>query len=118
LAAEGDKRTYYQIIVGPKTIWPTGQTPLAMFKITDGASNTLAIVEAKTLVTWTQPEDLRFTGNTVPALGGIFAGDFHAALADGAVRYFQRSKLPDATIIALITATGGEQVVIPDEKSP
>ena len=102
------KKTYYQVITGPKTIWldPTAKVPL--LSITDGTSNTFMIVEAKTPVFWTQPEDLVFNGRDVPPLGGIFDGDFNACFADGSVRWIVRNRVSDVTMKGLITATGGE----------
>jgi hypothetical protein len=108
LAVEGDKRTNYQIIVGPKTPWPNTLTKARLAGIADGTSNTFLIVEAKTPVLWTQSQDLRFNGKEVPPLGGIFGPDFHAAMADATVHFFRRADYPDNMLIPFITATGGE----------
>jgi hypothetical protein len=43
----------------------------------------------------------------IPALGGLFDGDFHFALADGSVRKFRKGK-KDEIMHKLITRAGGE----------
>ncbi|QDT21302.1 M56 family metallopeptidase [Gimesia chilikensis] len=62
-----------------------------MREITDGTSNTIAIVEARREIPWTKPEDIPFDENSVPELGGFYSGGFCVALCDGTARY-----LPDA----------------------
>ncbi|QDT28465.1 hypothetical protein Enr10x_38090 [Gimesia panareensis] len=39
--------------------------------ITDGTSNTIAIVEAKRDIPWTKPEDIHFDGKKLPKFGGF-----------------------------------------------
>jgi hypothetical protein len=110
LAEDGTKLTYYQIIVGEKTPWPNDTArPRIPGSFTDGTSNTFLIVEGKTAVYWTKPEDITFDGKDVPPLGGIFAGEFNAAAVDGSVGWYSNKFRPDQ-IIARITATGGEQI--------
>jgi hypothetical protein len=109
LAEDGTKLTYYQIIVGPKTPWPNNQARPRFTDFTDGTSNTFLIVEGKTAVYWTKPEDVTFNGIDVPPLGGIFAGEFNAAAADGSVGWYYNKFRPDQ-IIARITASGGEKI--------
>jgi len=102
-----ENKTYYQIITGPRTAWPNDDTrPRLPGSYPNGTSNTFLIVEAETPVYWTQPEDLTFDGTNVPPLGGIFAGDFHAAMADASVRFIIRGEVPDEAIRASITASG------------
>jgi hypothetical protein len=83
--------------------------------ITDGTSNTLAVVEAVEPVEWTKPDDLPFYGPAtgapnppeVPKLGGVFDDGFHGLMADGKVVFFP-ADLGEANLRALITATGGD----------
>jgi hypothetical protein len=110
--------TYYQGFVGPsaalerrlspKHAW--GALGLRMADFTDGTSNTLLVAEAAEAVPWTKPADMPFQPKgALPKLGGQFAPGFHAAFADGTVRYFARPPADDV-LRALITRNGGEVV--------
>jgi Protein of unknown function (DUF1559) len=102
-----EKKTYYQIITGPNTAWPNDDTrPRMPGSYGLGTSNKILIVEGNTPVYWTQPEDVAFDGSTVPPLGGIFNGDFHAAMADASVHFFQRGQVNDNAIRNMISVTG------------
>jgi hypothetical protein len=102
-----ENKTYYQIITGPNTAWPDDNArPRLPGSFPNGTSTTYLIVEAKTPVYWTQPEDVVFDGSTVPPLGGIFNGDFHAAMADGSVQYVIRGDVNDEQIRRAISASG------------
>jgi hypothetical protein len=111
---QGDEnKTYYQVFTGPDTIF-SGQAT-KMTGITDGTSNTFLIVEAKKPVDWTKPEDIPYTkAGKMPALGGIFAGNFNAAMADSSVKYIRREAL-ESDIRAWITPNGGEAVGPPPD---
>jgi Protein of unknown function (DUF1559) len=99
--------TFYQAFTGPNTI---SAAPLTLAGIPDGTSNTIMIVEAGEAVPWTKPDELSYDPNgPLPKLGGIYGGNFHAALADGSVRYI-RKDIPEKVLRAIITANGGETV--------
>lgn len=67
---------------------PVGTSLVA---VTDGSSNTLAVVEARRLIPWTKPEDLVYeTDKALPALGGWFAQGFHGATSDGWSQFFSK----------------------------
>ncbi len=66
-----------------------------MREITDGTSNTIAIVEARREIPWTKPEDISFDGKTVPELGGFYSGGFCVGLCDGAARYLPDTLNPE-----------------------
>src|SRR5207237_174394 len=85
-ARDTDKdRTYHQAIVGQGAAWEPRQQ-LSIVSFTDGTSNTILAVEAASSVPWTKPEDLPFVPDqALPKFGGLFDGNFHALLADGAV---------------------------------
>jgi hypothetical protein len=80
----------------------------------DGMSRTFLVVEAGEAVPWSKPGDVRWDPNgPLPKLGGIYGGDFHAAMADAYVRYVPKST-PERAVRAAITASGNE----PDELPP
>lgn len=122
--------TYYRVFVGngaafdpPKPItghawtdmisrkgWPAGGTSLADF--TDGASDTILIVEAGTAAPWTKPEELDYDPNgPLPPLGGRFRGGFHAAMAGGLpFVHWISGNTSEATLRATITRNGGDRL--------
>ena len=131
--------TYYQVFDGPGAAFnsdtgnglqpffavpqppaPTG--PIAMTgghfvrypaDITDATGNTFVVVEAGEAVPWTKPADLPWKPNgPLPRLGGLFGGDFNAAMADGSVRLVP-TKTDERTIRACVTIGGGEPVSLP-----
>src|SRR5207248_7383214 len=60
--------TFYRVFTGPMTPFP-GAVPLRMpAGFTDGASNTLLVVEAGEAVSWTRPDELVYAPDEpVPA---------------------------------------------------
>jgi hypothetical protein len=112
--------TFYRGFSGKGTLFdPAVPQGVDLAKITDGTSNTIAVVEAREAVPWTRPDsEIPFKADdqkpeTLKALlesmGGHSAGGFNALLCDGSVRF-----LRDATAVqvirALITRDGGEVV--------
>src|SRR5204863_4655774 len=78
-------KTYYQGYAGPGTIFEPGKK-LTFVNVTDGTSNTLAVVEAGPPVEWTKPADIPYDPNkAVPKREGPFKNMMLAATADGAV---------------------------------
>jgi hypothetical protein len=78
--------------------------------VSDGTSNTIAVVEAAEAVPWTMPGELAYDPKTpLPKLGGIFRDGFHAGLLDGSVQFFD-ARIDEATLRKLITSNGGEPV--------
>lgn len=78
---------------------------------TDGAANTLVIVESSQAVPWTKPVDIPFDPkkDEVPKLGGVFEDGFFAARCDTGVVFIRRDIDP-VTLRALITPWGGEKI--------
>lgn len=90
--------TFYQTF-GGKHGWmkPKASIPASF---PDGTSNTFLVAEAAKPVVWTKPDDLEFDGKTVPRLGGMFDGKFHAAMGDGSVQRFRKGL--DAEVLKLL----------------
>jgi len=106
-------RTHYRVFASragakPSALFTDGLPGPKFKEIPDGTSNTILIVEAAEAVPWTMPEVLLYDRNQpLPKLGGLFRGQFQAALADGSVRSF-RSDMPDEKLRAWITKDGGD----------
>jgi RNA polymerase sigma factor (sigma-70 family) len=102
--------TYYQVFTGPNTVF-NGNQKMKITDITDGTSYTILAIEGKDPVIWTKPEDLVFPKekDKFPAVGGHFKDQVITGMCDGSVRYM-RADLPVATLRALVTPKGGEQI--------
>ena len=96
--------TFYQTFGGKHGWMKPGAMIPASFP--DGTSNTFLVAEAAKPVIWTKPDDLEFDGKTVPALGGMFGGKFHAAMGDGSVSRFRKGVDPDILKFLIDPADG------------
>ena len=103
--------THVQMLVGP------GGTPLgAKFaSITDGLSNTLAVVEAADAVIWTKPDDVVVpfkynAGELKKKFGsGEFPGGFNVLFWDGSTR-FLRDTVKESTLSLLCYPSDGQVI--------
>jgi prepilin-type processing-associated H-X9-DG protein len=101
--------THLQMVVGPGAM----QAGSSFVKITDGTSNTFAVVEAAEPVIWTKPDDVML-GKEPPKdlkkkFGGLFPGGFNVLMWDGSVR-FVRDTVSDRTLSLLINPSDGQPI--------
>jgi len=109
--------TFYQAFAGKGTIYDPGMKDgVKMQDVTDGTSQTLAVVEASKAVPWTKPEDIPFDAaakldddGLLKLVGGHFPGGFNVLMTDGSVRFIKMSVNP-RVLRALITRDSGEVV--------
>jgi hypothetical protein len=106
--------TNYLGVVGEGSMLSPNKKGVAMREVRDGTSNTIMLVEVDDAYAteWTKPSDYVWDQDQ-PAygLGGIWAGQFVVALADGSVKLVP---LPDVdSLNALFSRSGGEAVSIP-----
>jgi hypothetical protein len=107
LAKEG--KTRFQLPLG-EGLPASVDEKLTFRLITDGMSNTVAVVEAPAdrAVIWTKPDDLDIDlEDPLRSLVGELGNDFLGAMYDGSVRSFQKS-LGNETIRKILTHAGGE----------
>jgi RNA polymerase sigma factor (sigma-70 family) len=106
-------KTYYQGFAGPGTLFEPGKK-LKIGNITDGVSNTLAVVEAGPPVEWTKPADIPYDPkNPLPKLDGPFSNTLIVAAADGETRPLRRD-IDEKTLRRLIEVADGEPVSVED----
>ncbi|HEX3447935.1 MAG TPA: sigma-70 family RNA polymerase sigma factor, partial [Isosphaeraceae bacterium] len=103
--------TYYQVFTGPGALFEDEVGP-GIQDIKDGSANTFMVVEAGGPIPWTKPEDISYDKEKpLPKLGRQFDDGFHAAFADGSVRFLSNAINPDI-VRRLITRSGGEFVTV------
>ena len=107
LAKEG--KTRFQLPLG-EGLPASVDEKLTFRLITDGTSNTVAVVEAPAdrAVIWSKPDDLDIDlEDPLRSLVGELGNDFLGAMYDGSVHSFQKS-LGNETIRKILTHAGGE----------
>ncbi len=118
----GPGLTFYRGVSGAHTIFdPKVPEGVKIASITDGTSNTIAVIEAKGGVLWTKPQsEVPFVEGHGPAeletfgeaLSSQSLDGLNAVFCDGSVR-FLRNSVSLEILKALITRDGGE-VLPPD----
>jgi prepilin-type processing-associated H-X9-DG protein len=103
--------TFYQVFTGNGALFDPKGKATGIRDVTDGTSNTIAVVEAGEGVIWSKPDDIEFNPEKdLPKLGGLgFPGGFNVGFGDGSVRFIKNSINP-MVLKALITRAGGEVV--------
>ena len=102
--------TYKTFVGGGAMFDPT--KPVGLQQVTDGTSLTIAVVEGKTPVIWTKPEDIPFDPQAKPSLldaGSNHPGGFNVLMGDGSVRFIKNS-IALQVFRALITRASGEVI--------
>jgi prepilin-type processing-associated H-X9-DG protein len=113
-------QTSYLAVVSPQTIWPEASTT-KLREITDGSSRTIAVVECSDSgINWLEPRDATLNDaslginklKTRPTIRSHHSGGANFLFADGSV-HFLSEDIPETTLRALLTSTGGEEIEIP-----
>ncbi len=104
--------TTYQVFVGEGALFDAPGAGTGFQTVTDGTSNTIAVVESTDAVTWTKPDDLKFDAKAQPSLfgaGSPHPGGFNALFTDGSVRFIKQT-IKLEVWKALLTRNGGEVI--------
>lgn len=106
--------TTIQVLTGPKTAFTEPGKTMRIREISDGLSNTLAVVETlpENAVPWTKPADITFDPKRpLAGIGNPWrpGGVFVAAMFDGSVRIIAPDIDPEI-FKRLVTPSGGEPI--------
>ncbi len=99
--------THFQYFTGPNTLWPENKKQNLVAACPDGTSNIFLVAEANNAVPWSKPADMVVqAGQPLP----LPADTFIVAMADGSVRFVDRRRATDATLLLYIDPRDGAPV--------
>jgi len=109
--------TTYQVVVDLRSMF-TGKPPgVPLRAVTDGASNTLMVVEGAKPVPWSKPGDLSLaSSDPMLGMGSKHPGGFNVSMADGSVRFIKSSgssSISPRVLKAIVTRNGNEAITPP-----
>jgi hypothetical protein len=106
--AKNAGETFYQGFEGDGTLFQPGRR-MTIVGITDGTSNSIAVVEAGEPVAWTKPADIPFDPKAaeLPKLGGVFDGEFFVGMCDGSVRLALTKHIDGGHFRHMVTTADG-----------
>ncbi len=110
---EKEPTTFYKAFTGPGTLFHENRKP-TIASITDGSSNTCAVIEAGPAVPWAKPDDFVVdvspnSKKDLPEMLFPYTNVRHCATFDGAVHKLNLKAKPDI-LKAFITFNGGEVI--------
>ena len=108
--AENERNSIIEAEVPAGTTFFWNQRGSEFPYILDGTSNTIAIVEARRDIPWTQPTDIEYSADKPLPQFGRNDGGWFAAFADGTVKQIATYN-DERTIRNLLTIDDGNQVV-------
>jgi peroxiredoxin len=87
-AAADSHETAYLAVTGPNSAF-ADKEGTTIRQLADGTSNVVMLVEARSSIPWTKPEDLSREDRTLPKLAAFYHDGFNALMADGYPRFYR-----------------------------
>lgn len=110
---KGTTRTYYQGFAGPGTMFEPGKD-IKFASVTDGLSNTLAVVECGPPVEWSKPADIPYDPKKkLPKLELPFKNTLIVGMGDGSANAL-KPDLDEANLRGLIECADGNPISVAD----